>query len=41
MDCRHRNGWWLEQKYGEEAWTLAEIAKECGVSARCIRKWMM
>ncbi|MBP1988211.1 NUMOD3 domain-containing DNA-binding protein [Halolamina salifodinae] len=40
MGRRYRNGWWLEQKYWVEGLTQAEIAEECGVSARCIRKWM-
>lgn len=40
MGKRYRNGWWLAQKYHEEGWTQAEIAEECGVSPRAIRKWM-
>lgn len=40
MVCRYRNGWWLELKYWDEGWTQEELAEECGVSPRCIRKWM-
>jgi hypothetical protein len=40
MGRRYRSGWWLEEKYWEEGWTQAEIAGECEVSPRCIRKWM-
>jgi 5-methylcytosine-specific restriction endonuclease McrA len=40
VERRYRNGWWLEQKYWVEGLTQGEIAEECGVSARCIRKWM-
>ena len=40
MVRRYRSGWWLQQKYWEEGWTQAEIADECGVSPRCVRKWM-
>lgn len=40
MVRRYRSGWWLEQKYREEGLTQAEIAEECGVSPRAIRKWM-
>jgi 5-methylcytosine-specific restriction endonuclease McrA len=37
---RYRSGWWLERKYWDEGWSQAETAAECGVSPRCIRKWM-
>lgn len=40
MVRRYRSGWWLKLKYWKEGWTQAEVAEECGVSARCIRKWM-
>lgn len=40
MVKRYRSGWWLDQKYHEEGWTQAEIAEECEVSPRTIRKWM-
>ncbi|GAB3418250.1 hypothetical protein GCM10027435_17980 [Haloparvum alkalitolerans] len=40
MAKRYRSGWWLELKYHREGWTQAEIADECGVSARTVRKWM-
>ncbi len=40
MTKRYRSGWWLERKYCDEGWTQAEIAEECVVSPRCIRKWM-
>ncbi|WP_435174763.1 NUMOD3 domain-containing DNA-binding protein [Halorussus sp. AFM4] len=37
---RYRNGWWLETKYRDEGLTQREIAEECGVSPRLIRKYM-
>jgi len=37
---RYHSGWWLERKYWDEEWTQAEIAEGCGVSPRCIRKWI-
>ncbi|NHN59303.1 NUMOD3 domain-containing DNA-binding protein [Halorussus rarus] len=37
---RYRNGWWLEVKYWDEGLTQREIAEECGVSPRLIRKYM-
>lgn len=40
MVKRYRSGWWLEIKYHQEGWTQAEIAEECGVSARTIRNYM-
>ncbi|MFC7165499.1 NUMOD3 domain-containing DNA-binding protein [Halospeciosus flavus] len=40
MVTRYRNGWWLEQKYHREGWTQKQIADECAVSPRTIRKYM-
>ncbi|MEF8756656.1 MAG: HNH endonuclease [Halobacteriales archaeon] len=40
MVRRYRNGWWHEQKYWDEGLTQREIAEECDVSARTIRKYM-
>lgn len=40
MVTRYHSGWWLAQKYWREGWTQREIADECGVSPRTIRKWM-
>lgn len=40
MAARYRNGWWLETKYHEEGLTQREIADECEVSPRTIRKYM-
>lgn len=37
---RYRNGWWLEAKYWGEGLTQREIADECGVAPRTIRKYM-
>lgn len=38
MVRRYRSGWWLERKYTEEGWTQRELAEECDVSPRTIRK---
>lgn len=40
MPKRYRSGWWLFETYHIEGLTQAEIADECGVSPRAIRKWM-
>lgn len=40
MAARYRNGWWLEVKYHEEGLTQREIADECEVSPRTVRKYM-
>lgn len=40
MTKRYRSGWWLVIKYWEEGLTQAEIADECDVSPRTIRKYM-
>lgn len=40
MGKRYRSGWWLEEKYRSEGLTQGEIAEECDVSERTIRKYM-
>lgn len=40
MSRRYRDESWLRSRYQEDGWTQAEIAEECNVSSRCIRKWM-
>lgn len=40
MADRYRSGWWLELKYHDEGWTQAEMAAECDVSPRTIRKYV-
>lgn len=40
MVKRYRNGWWLAIKYHDEGMTQREIADECDVSPRAIRKYM-
>lgn len=40
MGRRYHDAEWLREKYHEEGMTQAEIAEECGVSPRAIRKWM-
>jgi len=40
MVKRYRNGWWLEEKYRTEGLTQNEIAQECEVSPRTIRRYM-
>lgn len=37
---QYRNGHWLEVKYWEEGLTQKEMAEECGISARTVRKYM-
>lgn len=37
---RYRNGWWLEIKYWDEGLTQREIAAECGISVRQVRRYM-
>lgn len=37
---RYRNGWWLEIKYWEEGLTQREIAEECDISVRQVRRYM-
>lgn len=40
MARRYRDPDWLERKYATEELTQREIAEECGVSVRTIRKYM-
>lgn len=40
MARRYHDAEWLRERYHEEGMTQAEIAEECGVSPRAIRKWM-
>jgi 5-methylcytosine-specific restriction endonuclease McrA len=37
---RYHDEAWLREKYRDEGWTQREIAEECGVSPRAIRKYM-
>lgn len=37
---RYRSGWWLEIKYWDEGLTQREIAEECGISTRQVRRYM-
>lgn len=40
MQPRYRNRDWLQRKYHGEGLTQREIAEECGVSPRTVRKYM-
>jgi 5-methylcytosine-specific restriction endonuclease McrA len=40
MDRPYRDADWLRRRYHDDGATQREIAEECGVSSRTIRKWM-